>query len=141
MRHLFALTASLLMAGIAAAGTPLPADHPLLGTWVLNVPSRHCAETYQMRGDGTTLVTSAEEISQSEFWISDKPSARGFYTWSNKTVKNNGGKDCSGNVGKPGKTVSFFLRFHPSGNLFVLCRKEDLNTCLGPFVRQQEESI
>lgn len=138
--HLLIL-ATLLCASAAYAGTPLSANHPLLGTWMLRIPGKNCQEIYQVRGDGTTLVTSAAEVAQSEFTVSEKPSAKGFYKWVDKVVKDNGGKDCSGNISKPGHEVTLYLRFHPSGNLFLLCEKEDLNTCFGPFVRQKEEDI
>lgn len=138
---LFCSVVLMCLSSAAPAADALRPDHPLLGTWALQIPNRACVETYEIRADGTTLVTSASEIAVSEFTISDKPSEKGFYKWDDKIVKDNGGKDCSGQVTKPGKKVTLFLRFHPSGKLFVLCEKEDLKSCFGPFVRQEEQAI
>ena len=71
------LCAALAIATPAAAAPP--ADHPILGIWKLSLPDLGCSETYRFRADGTTLVTSAEEVSESEYRIPDKPSAKGFY--------------------------------------------------------------
>ena len=58
-----ALCAALGLPKPAAAAPP--ADHPILGIWKLSLPDLGCLETYRFRADGTTLVTSAEEVSES----------------------------------------------------------------------------
>jgi hypothetical protein len=117
---------------------PIP-NHPILGIWRLALPELHCVETYRFRGDGTTLVTSKEEISESEFRIPDKPSAKGFYKLEDRIVKDNGKKDCSGEIMKVGTQATNFVRFHPSGALFLMCSDETMETCIGPFERVEGE--
>ena len=119
---------------LAGAG-PLRADHPILGTWKVTFPDGSCFEVYRFRASGTTLVTSADEVSESEFEISDQPSAGGFYKWDDKIVKDNGKKDCSGEIMELGHVATNYIRFNPSGNMFLMCEKEDINTCIGPFIR------
>ena len=68
------LSSALLCAPASAQAAP-PADHPILGIWKLSLPDLGCSETYRFRGDGTTLVTSADEVSESEYQIPAKPSA------------------------------------------------------------------
>jgi hypothetical protein len=96
-----------------APSAPIP-NHPILGIWRLALPELHCVETYRFRGDGTTLVTSKEEISESEFRIPDKPSAKGFYKLEDRIVKDNGKKDCSGEIMKVGTQATNFLRWRPA---------------------------
>ncbi|HWJ93922.1 MAG TPA: hypothetical protein VNT33_04315 [Telluria sp.] len=121
---------------VAAGPAPGPvASHPILGIWKLNLPDIGCSETYHFRGDGTTLVTSAEEISESEFQIPDKPSAKGYYKLEDRIVKDNGKKDCAGEIMKVGTRATNYIRFHPSGVLFLMCADESMNACIGPFER------
>jgi len=137
------LAALALLANVAAAApskTPSP-THPLLGIWVLHLPDLNCAETYHFRGDGSTLVKSAQEVGESEFTVSEQPSANGYYRMDDKVVKDNGKPDCSGNVTKVGERATNYLRFHPSGTRFVMCRGESMQACIGPFERVPGEGI
>ncbi len=137
MRSLIGVVLSLAILAPHAIAAPPAADHPILGIWKLTLPDGSCSEIYRFRGDGTTLVTSAEEVSQSEFDIPAKPSAKGFYKLEDRLVKDNGKKDCVGQVMKVGTKVTHFVHFHPSGALFVMCAAESLDACIGPFRRMQ----
>ena len=133
-----------LAAPLAAAAAPPAspsASHPLLGIWVLSIPQLGCSETYHFRGDGTTLVKSADEVSESEFTVAEKPSVKGFYKLEDRIVKDNGKKDCSGEVMQIGTRATNFLRFHPSGARFVMCRDESMEACIGPFERMPAQGI
>ena len=134
MRTLTIAILSLVIAASVQAAPPA-ASHPILGIWRLTLPDGSCSETYRFRGDGTTLVTSAEEISESEFDIPAKPSAKGFYRLTDRIVKDNGKKDCSGEIMKVGTKATNFIQFHPSGGMFVMCIRESLDACIGPFER------
>ena len=127
-------TVAALATGPAAWAAP-SAAHPILGIWRLTLPDGSCSETYRFRGDGTTLVTSAEEVSESEFVIPAEPSAKGFYKLEDKIVKDNGKKDCSGAIMKVGTKATNYIQFHPSGALFLMCVNETLDRCIGPFER------
>ncbi|SHG57097.1 hypothetical protein [Massilia sp. CF038] len=129
----FALSLALLAP--AAVAAPPANDHPILGIWLLSLPDGSCAEIYRFRGDGTSFVTSADEVSESEFNIPAKPDASGFYKLEDHIVKGNGKKDCGGSVTKIGTRATHFVQFHPSGSLFVMCIKESLDACIGPFLR------
>jgi hypothetical protein len=124
----------------AAAGSP-SASHPLLGIWVLAIPQLGCSETYHFRGDGTTLVKSAGEVSESEFTVAEKPSVKGFYKLEDRIVKDNGKQDCSGEIMQIGTRATNYLRFHPSGARFVMCRDESMEACIGPFERMPAQGI
>jgi hypothetical protein len=125
------------VAGLANADPPHPPkrDHPIIGTWTLVVPGTDCEETYYMRQDGTTLVTSGEEVAESVYEIDDEPSAKGFFKSKDRLVQDNGKRDCSGEVSKVGSEVTNYIRFHPSGNLMIMCRDESLTACIGPLYR------
>jgi hypothetical protein len=140
MRLLPGLVVLLAMNSSAGAGPPA-AHHPIIGVWRLTLPEARCHETYRFRGDGTSLVTSAHEVSESEFAIPATPSEKGFYKLEDKIVKDNGKQDCSGEVMKVGTTVTNFLRFHPSGDLFLMCASESMEACIGPFERVKGEEI
>jgi hypothetical protein len=134
------MAAAFGAAAPAAAAAP-SASHPLLGIWVLAIPQLGCSETYHFRGDGTTLVKSAAEIGESEFTVSEKPSAKGYYKMEDRVVKDNGKADCAGDVTKVGSRTVNYLRFHPAGTQFVMCREESLEACIGPFERIPAEGI
>jgi hypothetical protein len=141
----FALSVLLLLAAtaVARADPPRPTtrDHPIIGRWSITLPDESCSETYTFRPDGTSLVTSGEEIAESVFEISPKPSPQGFYKWTDRLVKDNGKKDCTGETTEVGQVVTNFVRFHPSGVAFIMCAKESLDSCIGPFMRVGGQDI
>jgi hypothetical protein len=142
MRTLPRLFACLsLVATVSAAEAAPSASHPLLGIWILAMPQLGCSETYHFRGDGTTLVKSADEVSESEFTVAEQPSARGFYRIEDRIVKDNGKQDCAGEIMKPGTRAINYIRFHPSGARFVMCRDETMEACIGPFERVPGQGI
>jgi hypothetical protein len=130
------LAAALLCAGPAPAAD-IAIDHPFLGSWKVAIPEADCVETYVFLRDGTSRVTSAAEISESRYEIADRPSAQGFYRWTDTIVKNNGKKDCSGAITKTPATVTHYVLFHHTRDIFFLCQQERRDTCFGPFVRQK----
>ena len=137
MRSLTGVVLSLAMLAQPAMAAPPAADHPILGIWKLTLPDGSCSEIYHFRGDGTTLVTSAQEVAQSEFDIPAQPSAKGFYKLEDRLVKDNGKKDCIGQITKVGTRAIHFVQIHPSGTLFLMCTAESLDACIGPFLRMQ----
>lgn len=124
----------------AAASSPY-ADHPLIGSWRFDVPNTRCAEIYRFRADGTSVVTSGQEIAESEFQVSATPSGKGFYAWTDTIVKDNGKLDCSGQVTDVGRKVTNYIRFDPSGTRLVVCRGESLDACFGPLRRIGGQAI
>ncbi len=137
------LSPCLAMLAVTAQAAPAApsASHPLLGIWTLSIPQLGCSETYHFRGDGTTLVKSAAEVSESEFTVAEKPSAKGFYKLEDRIVKDNGKEDCSGEIMRIGTRATNYLRFHPSGARFVMCQNETMETCIGPFERAPAQGI
>ena len=135
------MAAPLAPAAAPARAAAPSASHPLLGIWILAIPQLGCSETYHFRGDGTTLVKSAQEVSESEFTVAEKPSVKGFYKLEDRIVKDNGKQDCSGEVMQIGTRATNYLRFHPSGARFVMCRDESMEACIGPFERMPAQGI
>jgi hypothetical protein len=137
----FANLAGLVVAvAVAASCNAAPSsDHPILGTWTLTPANQTCTEVYFFKRDGTMLVTSAEEVAESDYEIAPDPSDSGFYRYTDKITQDNGKKDCAGNVTLPGETSLNFIAFHQSGEMFVMCREESLEHCLGPFKRMHGE--
>jgi len=130
---------SALLASVALAQTvtrtPLPANHPLVGTWRLQVPNTQCHEIYQIKADGTTSVTSAGQAAESEFEMDLQPSPKGYYKWVDRITKDNGKPDCMGSVMEVGHVATNYLLLHPDKKRFLMCEKEEINTCVGPLVR------
>jgi len=131
-----------VLADRAGADPPRPpkTNHPILGTWIFAVPETDCEETYYMRQDGTTLVTSGQEVAESVYEIDDEPSAKGFYKSTDRIVKDNGKPDCAGDITKVGSQVTNYIRFHPSSNIMIICKDESLDACFGPLYRLGGES-
>jgi hypothetical protein len=96
---------------------------------------------YRIRADGTALITSAAEIAESEFDIDDQPDGDGFYNSNDKIVKDNGKQDCTGEVTKVGHVIQAFIVFHPTNNMFLMCQRRDMASCIGPFVRVRGTEI
>ena len=117
--------------------TPLPGGHPFLGQWRIDLPQFNCYEEYDVRADGTRSVTAGQEQAESEFEFSLVPSSKGFYKWTDKTTKDNGKPDCTGDIGKVGHVATSFVIFHRDGNQFLLCEDESLKGCFGPYVRKR----
>ena len=136
---------SLLIAAILSAATfaavaqsvtrtPLPAGHPLIGVWRIDLPNG-CYEEYEVHSDGTKLSRSGEEGNESEFEISLNPSDKGFYKWTDKITKGNGRPDCGGSVTELGHVAVNYIRLHPSGQRYLLCEAEDMKSCFAEFRR------
>jgi hypothetical protein len=132
------LAMGLGMATAAAAGPPeskpLRSDHPIIGAWALRADDSGCTEIYRISREGTSLVTSADEVAQTHFQVSDRPSAKGYYKWVDTIVKDNGKKDCSGKVTKPHTTTSYIL-MNETNKAFISCENESTKACIGPFVK------
>ena len=149
MKSALVLAAALLSIATALAAPPAPdvptapvrADHPLLGAWQITRKDDGCAETYRVDRSGHTLVTSADEVAQTRFTLSDQPSAKGYYKWTDTLVKDNGKKDCWGQVTKPGKTTVRYVMMNPARNRFIVCNAEDGKQCFGPFVKVEGGEI
>ncbi len=137
------------LAAIAAPATapddatpkPLRADHPFLGAWQITRRDDDCAEIYRVDRSGRTLITSADEVAQSRFTMPDQPSAKGYYKWVDTLVKDNGKKDCWGQVTKPGKTTTRYVMMNPAKDRFIVCTAEDGKQCFGPFVKVEGGDI
>lgn len=124
---------------LAAVKAPR-ADHPLLGTWKLTVPSNGCIETYTFRADGTTRVSSAAERARSEYQVSERPGPTGYYAFVDRIVKDNGQKDCSGRVTPVNNVVGVYLLFYASQQRMLMCPEQSIRGCLGPFVRTKRRN-
>ena len=136
--RLFLTALAVAALGAVASADPPHApktNHPIIGTWTFAVPDSDCEETYYVRQDGTTLVTSGQEVAESVYEIADEPSAKGFYKNTDRIVKDNGKKDCAGEITKVGSQVINFIRFHPGGDMMIICRDESLEACFGPLYR------
>lgn len=116
-------------------------DHPIVGRWTWTVPDGSCAETYLFRSDGTSVVTSGEEIAETVFEISAAPDAKGFYKWTDKLVKDNGRKDCAGEITAVGKVATNYVVFNRAGDIFLVCAQPSFDACFGPFLRMRGQSI
>lgn len=119
------------------AKTPLPSEHPLVGSWRIDVPGTRCHEIYNIQQDGGVRVTSGAQKAESEFEISPQPSAKGFYKWVDKIVKDNGKPDCMGLIMEVGHVATNYIRLDTTGTKFLMCEIEEINSCIGPFVREK----
>ncbi len=131
MRKALFLIAFLALTAPAAAQTKsvVVAGHPIIGTWRFSLPDGSCDETYRFRGDGTSFVTSGDEVAESEYRIADKPSRAGYYEWVDTIVKDNGKKDCAGQVTDVGRKTTNYIRFDAQAQRLIVCQAENLQQC------------
>jgi hypothetical protein len=121
------------------APTPLPTNHPLLGTWRIDL-SNDCFEEYTLRADGTKLSVSGQERNESAFEISPTPSSAGFYRWTDEITKGNGKPDCGGSITQLRHVAVNFVRLYPSGKKFLLCEAENMKSCFAEFYRKGSDA-
>lgn len=120
----------------AAHAAPTRADHPLLGVWEWSIPDTRCTERMTVRQDGTSTVTSGQEVSESETRIADQADADGFYEWVDKITKTNGKPDCAGEVTPVGDVSTTYPMLSATGDRMMLCLAKK-GPCFGPYVRQR----
>ena len=133
---LAALLCSLASAQAAQSLPTLPAQHPLAGSWSWALPGKQCTENLQYRANGTRQGSSGEEVTQSSYEVSAKPSLLGFYRLTETVTEGNGKKDCSGDLHEaPGEPVTRFIQFSPKKDQLIVCREESLKACFGPLKR------
>lgn len=139
MQRLACLLIALLSISTASADTTpsVDPDHPILGTWAFIVPGTRCVETYHYYANGTTRATSADEVAESRYQISDMPSFNGTFKLVDTATKDNGKKDCSGNITPVGDSVTLFVYIDPANQSMLICQKENGTNCFGPLLRGQ----
>jgi len=138
---LAALASANCLAAGPARGLPLRADHPLLGAWDITTDDSACVETWRIDRGGGILITSADEVAEAHFTLADQPSARGYYRLDYTLFRDNGKKDCSGQVTKPPRSTVDYILVNPAGNRFIVCSAEDGKRCFGPFVKVEGGEI
>jgi hypothetical protein len=136
-----ALALAAAIGAHAASPEPLRADHPLLGAWQYTRRDDGCAEIYRFDRNGTSLETSADEVAITRFTLSDQPSAKGYFKWVDTLVRDNGKKDCWGQVTKPPRTITNYLLMNPARDRFIMCASEAGTQCIGPFVKVEGGEI
>ena len=129
---------AILMCSAASAGdaVPLRVDHPALGIWEWVIPGAGCTEVMTLRADGTSGVTSGEEVSESESRISDQPDAGGFYRLIDKITRTNGKPDCAGQLTPIGDVATTYLKLNSDGDKLMLCLSRK-GACFGPYIRRR----
>ena len=80
---------------------------------------RHVARHERRRGRGKRVPRDRRPT----------PSRNGFYEWVDTIVKDNGKKDCSGQITDVGRKTTNYIRFDPAGQRFIVCRAESLEAC------------
>ena len=140
-RLLLAACIAFLPPLAGAQESAIATSHPLIGTWRFTLPDGSCAETYRFRTDGTSHVTSGDEVAESQFNVAAKPSRKGFYEWVDTIVKDNGKKDCQGQITDVGRKTTSYIQFDAAGQRFIVCRAESHDACFGPLRRVGGEDV
>jgi len=111
------------------------ADHPYLGKWMWAYNG--CNEVYENRSNGTSKITSGEEVGESAFTISDEPERSGFYSVTDTVTNSNGKTGCDGTSGGTpvGDVAAFYVFIRPSNEEMLICQDESINQCMGPLKR------
>lgn len=112
--------------------------NPLLGTWEWVNIKNSCREVYIFGTEGSSHITSGDEISLASYTISDQPDANSYYAVTLNIIEDKGGVDCGESLeNNTGESYQKFVQFHPSGNLYISCDQPDTTSCVGPFKRLQ----
>ena len=113
-----------------------PVAHPVIGTWSWTGFAGKCVETWQYRNDGVMLATSGDAVTEWRYSITPQAGASGFYKLALTSVRQNGKKDCAGDVvDEAGISASLFLQINPARDRHIVCKSESLAECFGPLGR------
>ena len=113
-----------------------PVTHPVIGTWSWSGFAGKCVETWQYRNDGVMLATSGDAVTEWRYSITPQAGASGFYKLALTSVRQNGKKDCAGDVvDEAGISASLFLQINPARDRHIVCKNESLVECFGPLGR------
>lgn len=128
----------LLFLMYQSSATGQDADNPLLGSWEWVNVKNSCREVYIFGSEGSSHITSGDEISTASYTIAGAPDSHGYYAVTLNIIEDKGGIDCGeGLENNSGESYRKYVMFHPSGNLYVSCDKPDTSSCVGPFKRLQ----
>ena len=109
----------------------------IIGKWNYQTPNSSCVVTYEFSSDGNLRASSAEQITDSIYFISDQHSEFAFYKLEHQVMRANGEKDCDGEISQSGISAVHYVRFDETGNSLVMCKDESahLEQCFGPLYR------
>ena len=125
-----------LLTTTVVAQAPVARSHPLLGKWQWTRAANQCTEVYDFRADGTAQVLSGTEKTGNVYTITPQPDAAGFYLLTMKTVKDQGGKDCSDDTrDSVGQSNTRYVMFEPSKDRHMVCATASPERCIGPLRR------
>ena len=133
--------ASLTPPAHAADTSPTSAKppHPIVGTWNWQLFGGKCTETLQYRADGVMLSTSGDAVTEWRYTLGAATGPKGFYKVVETSVRQNGKKDCSGDVvDEAGTETEKFIQLSPAKNRLLVCKTESLAACYGPLQRVQQ---
>lgn len=137
----FMAAACCVLTSSAATSPPVIPEHPIVGVWEFTARGAPCTETYLFKANGTALVTSGEEVAETRYEISPRAGAGGFFKMMDVVTRDNGKKDCGGSITEVGRKATYFIHFHHSGDLLLMCEQESLDTCIGPMVRVPAQDL
>lgn len=111
----------------------------ILGSWTYRLPNASCVENFEFLADGKMRGTSAKQVVDSQYSISDDHTQYAFYKLTHKVVVANEEKDCDGEIAKVGYEATHFVRYDTSGDKMVMCDDENalLESCFGPLIRNK----
>lgn len=138
-------TSTLALLTILGAGCgPMRVTHitnnPIVGRWEYKVPGTNCVEVHQFQSNNIRTFISAAERGQSQYTITPKADANGFYVLEDTITSTNGLPDCSGEPGAPvGDHVKIYVRFSKSRDEMLVCRSESISSCFGVFFRRIQQ--
>ncbi|MBL8381577.1 MAG: hypothetical protein JNM90_00765 [Burkholderiales bacterium] len=110
----------------------------LVGRWTWTRPVNKCTETYVYRRDGTFTVTSGKEVASGRYEVSGTPDDNGFFTLTGRTLRTNGGRDCSdagSTATELAKPYTVYVAFHRTEPMHLVCYEATLENCFGPLRR------
>ena len=127
------LVSFLLLSVASQVPSRAQALHPVAGTWSWTLFAGKCRETFQFRTDGTLLTTSGDAVAEWAFKITPQASETNFYQLRMLLQRQNGKKDCYGNVAVEGGEVESFIQMSPAKDRFINCKSASLVACFGPL--------
>jgi hypothetical protein len=134
LRSSIAALASFVLLSVASqVPSQAQALHPIVGTWSWTLFAGKCQETFQFKPDGTLLTTSGDAVAEWTYKITPQASETNFYPLRMLLTRQNGKKDCYGDVAEEGREIESFIQMSPAKDRFINCKSASLAACFGPL--------
>jgi len=115
----------------------MESTNPFIGSWSYIYSDNGCVETYQYLENGIRLSNSNEERVKARYSFKRLSKEKNLYLVADTVLEDNAKKDCAGSTADmTDDRVELYVTIKDNPKRFTFCVDEDLEHCVGPFIKQ-----